>query len=98
MIELIKQDKEEETSMFFDHGRCVNMVFPDDPQGWTPLHFAARHGSLSIVIGLISRGAGINPTDQNLKTPLSVAVESGHTALARSLIELGCEIDTRDKF
>jgi ankyrin repeat protein len=82
--------------LFFDHGADVNMILPKDPQGWTPLHFAARYGALSIVIGLISRGAGINPTDNNLKTPLSVAVENGHTAMARSLIELGCDIETKD--
>lgn len=38
----------------------------------------------------------MNPTDTNLKTPLCIAIESGKTALARSLIEFGCEIDTRD--
>lgn len=98
LVELIKQDNEEEASLFFDHGCDVNMVLPEDPLGWSPLHHAARHSSLSIVIGLISRGAGINPTDTGLKTPLSVAVENGQTALARSLIEFGCDIDTRDSF
>lgn len=41
-------------------------------------------------------GAGVDPTDNNLKTPLCVAIENGRTAIARSLIELGSDIESRD--
>ena len=83
-------------SNFFDHGIDANLFFPEDAQGWTPMHYAAKNGSLSVVLALISRGAGVDPPDINLRTPLFVAIENGKTAVARSLIELGAEIDARD--
>jgi ankyrin repeat protein len=39
------------------------------------MHYAAKHGALNVVIGLISRGAGVDPPDNSLKTPLIVAIE-----------------------
>jgi ankyrin repeat protein len=60
------------------------------------MHYAAKHGSLKVVLGLISRGAGVDPPDTNLKTPLFVAIEHNKTAVARSLIELGADIEARD--
>ena len=98
MIELIAKDNEDEVTMFFDHGVDVNIFFSDDPQGWTPMHHASKNGSLTVVLALISRGAGVDPPDNNLKTPLIVAIENGKTAVARSLIELGADIEARDSF
>jgi len=46
MIEMIAKDNDEEVSLFFDHGSDVNMQYPEDPQGWTPMHYAAKNGSL----------------------------------------------------
>ena len=60
------------------------------------MHYAAKNGSLTVVLALISRGAGVDPPDVNLKTPLFVALENGKTAIARSLIELGADIEARD--
>ena len=36
-----------------------------DADQWTPMHYAAKNGSLSIVLALISRGAGVDPPDNN---------------------------------
>lgn len=72
------------------------MFFEGDTQGWTPMHHAAKNGAQNVVLALISRGAGVDPPDANLKTPLFVALESGKTALSRSLIELGSDIEARD--
>jgi hypothetical protein len=30
---------------------------------WTPMHYAAENGSLNVILVLVSRGAGIDPTD-----------------------------------
>jgi ankyrin repeat protein len=76
----------------------ANLFFPDDEQGWTPMHYAAKHGSLNVLLALISRGAGVDPPDSGLKTPLFVALEHRKTAVARSLIELGADIEARDTF
>lgn len=102
MVELIREDQEEEVSLYFDHGADVNMEIPEVDSGdnlnWTPMHFAAKHGSLKILLGLIGRGAGIDPTDRQDKTPLCVAIEHGKTAIARSFIELGSDIEAKDTF
>jgi len=104
MVELIKEDMEEEVSLYFDHGADVNMEISEADSGdaacaaWTPMHFAAKNGALKVLLGLIGRGAGIDPTDRQDKTPLCVAIESGKTAIARSFIELGSDIEARDSF
>ena len=76
LIKDIEDDNEEQASLFFDHGIDANLFFPDDTEGWTPMHYAAKAGSLNVLIGLISRGAGVDPPDNNLKTPLIVAIEN----------------------
>jgi ankyrin repeat protein len=60
------------------------------------MHYAAKYGSLNVLLGLIGRGAGVDPPDVNLKTPLCVAIENNKTSVARSLIELGADIENRD--
>ena len=96
---------EEEVSQYFDHGADVNMEFKEADIGsettsksWTPMHFAAKNGALKVLLALVGRGAGIDPTDSHDKTPLCVAIENGRTAIARSFIELGSDIEARDTF
>ena len=57
------------------------------------MHFAAGNGSHNSVLALISRGAGLDPPDVNLKTPLMISIENGKTKVAKSLIELGADIE-----
>jgi len=40
---------------------------------WTPLHYAARHGHLSVVEYLVNQKADINARDSNGKTALGQA-------------------------
>lgn len=41
LIKCIQEDNEEEVSYFFDHGVDANLFFPEDPFGFTPMHYAA---------------------------------------------------------
>ena len=93
---MICEDNEDETNLFFDHGMDVNLFFANDPEGWTPMHYAAKSGALTIVLALVSRGAGVDPPDNNCKSPLIVAIENNKPAVARSLIELGADIENKD--
>lgn len=90
---MVCEDNEEQTNLFFDHGIDVNLFFANDTDGWTPMHYAAKSGSLNIVLALVSRGAGVDPPDNHCKTPLMVAIENNKAAVARSLIELGADIE-----
>ena len=65
---------------------------------WTPMHFAAENGSLNVILVLVSRGAGIDPTDSFERTPLMIAIENNKSAVARSLIELGADIENTDVY
>jgi len=60
------------------------------------MHYAAENGSLNVILAMVSRGAGIDPTDEFLRTPLMIAIENNKSAVARSLIELGADIENTD--
>ncbi|CDW91449.1 achain crystal structure of engineered northeast structural genomics consortium target [Stylonychia lemnae] len=96
LIQEIQNDNEQQSSLFFDHGIDVNVFFNNDVEGWTPMHYAAKHGALNVVIALISRGAGVDPPDVNLKTPLIIAIENNKFTVARSLIEFGADVEAKD--
>ena len=63
---------------------------------WTPMHYAGENGSINAALALVSRGAGIDPTDDFERTPLMIAIENNKSAVARSLIELGSNIENTD--
>lgn len=65
-------------------------------EDWTPMHYAAENGCLNVILTLVSRGAGIDPTDTFERTPLMIAIENNKSAVARSLIELGADIELTD--
>ena len=57
------------------------------------MHFAAKNGSHNSILALVSRGGGLDPPDNQLRTPLMLAIECGKTKVAKSLIELGADIE-----
>jgi RNA polymerase sigma factor (sigma-70 family) len=57
--------------------------------GWTALHYAAAYGFEEIVILLIKRGAGLQVTDEQGKTPLYVALEANQNQTAEILRQHG---------
>ena len=60
------------------------------------MHYASENGSLNVILAMVSRGAGIDPTDDFERTPLMISIEYHKTAVARSLIELGADIENTD--
>jgi len=62
------------------------------------IHNAVRSGDMEKVKTLLAGHAEwLNDPDQNQKTPLHLALESGHIDIARYLIELGADINLKDK-
>jgi ankyrin repeat protein len=62
------------------------------------IHNAVRSGDLEKVKALLERRAEwLNSPDQNQKTPLHLALESGHAAIARYLVDQGADINLKDK-
>jgi len=64
--------------------------------GWTPLHWASRVGSLDIVRLLAKYGANVNVKDRWGTTPLMLTVVGENRGAAETLIELGADIDARN--
>jgi len=62
------------------------------------IHDAVRSGDLAKVKTLLRRHAEwLNSPDQNQKTPLHLALESGHAEIAKHLIDQGADINSKDK-
>lgn len=68
-----------------------------DREGFTPLHFAARHGKLSCIRLLLELGADIErKTFAQKCTPLMTAIYHGHHKASMLLLELGADVNSRD--
>lgn len=63
-----------------------------------PLHRACRHGHEEVVQYFINQGQDINIVlNENKKTPLFYAIDSGRLSLVLKLLKNGAEIDHRDE-
>jgi ankyrin repeat protein len=79
-------------------GRAQNLPKGVLPGGMTPLHYAAREGSLEVARMLIAAGAGVNQVEANGTSPLVVAILNNHLDVARFLLERGADVNTADGF
>ncbi len=79
--------------LLLSHGADVNARNRD---GWTPLHYACRHGQTDIVCLLLDAGAEVNAKENNGSTPLSLACLNGHFELTRLLLEKGADVTAKD--
>jgi ankyrin repeat protein len=71
-----------------------------DYEKWTPLHSAAYHGDLEVVLKLIEYGADIHAQDEDGKTPLYVASEGLYLKdpiIIRLLLERGADVNAQTK-
>ena len=64
------------------HGADVNVETPD---GWTPLHFAAKYGREDLVKTLLMARANVRMKTRSGLTAYDYANLEGHTAIARRL-------------
>jgi ankyrin repeat protein len=76
-----------------NNGALVNLQVRN---GWTALHYAAHHGNIPGINLLICAGCDINLRNIYGMTALFTAMESGHLALAKLLIDHGGIYKTND--
>ncbi len=79
---------------------------PDIPQGinlrqrygWTPLHWAARHGQTSEIARLLDSGTAIETREHMQRTPLHLATMGGHRDAVELLLARGADVNARDRW
>jgi len=59
--------------------------------GWTPLHYAATHGHISVMNLLLDNHAYIDAASPNGSTPLMMAALYGTPAAVKVLLEAGAD-------
>ena len=68
-----------------------------NPEGWTPLAYAASSGQVEVVRYLIEVGAKVDAASANGTTPLMMAARGGHAATIDLLLAKGADINHRNE-
>ena len=62
---------------------------------YTPLHLAARDGTLSVFERLLAKGADISATDFNGRTAIHKAAMGGRASVIEKILDIGDDIDVK---
>ena len=84
-------------ALLLDRGAKLDV--PDERTGRNLLHLAVLSGSLDVVDQLVTRGAPLNQTDNDGRTPLYYAASYGHQRVYSRLLQSGAivtdDVETR---
>ncbi len=76
--------------------RLIAMGGDVNKPGWTPLHYAATNGHLSVMTLLLEEHAYIDATSPNGTTPLMMAAHYGTQLAVKLLLEAGADAGVRN--
>jgi ankyrin repeat protein len=76
-----------------NEGAYVDARYPA-AGSWTSLMIASYNGFDDMALMLLLKGANLNLTDDNGRTPLRLATESGHASICRLLLDNGANINS----
>jgi len=83
----------EQTRLLLRHN--PNLVFAKNKEGFTALHYAARHGYVEIAKLLLAEKADVNAKASKGATPLQYAVWYGHTETVQLLLSSNADTEVR---
>jgi ankyrin repeat protein len=84
----------EETRLLLSHN--PNLVFAKNREGFTALHYAARHGYVEIAKLLLAERADVNAKTGKGDTPLHYAAWYGHKETVQLLLSSNADVGVRD--
>ncbi|MDQ6891103.1 MAG: ankyrin repeat domain-containing protein [Acidobacteriota bacterium] len=73
-----------------------DLNLPDDA-GDTPLHLAAMHCRMPVIVFLVTKRAAVNRKDRGGATALHLAAQEGCLPAVTSLLGSGAKVNARDK-
>lgn len=68
-----------------------------DQHGWAPLHYSASSGNLEACKALLEARGDLEAQLPDLSTPLMLAAEEGHMAVAGCLLDRGAWAEQKDE-
>lgn len=68
------------------------------PELFTPLHYTAQEGNLTLCRAMLEKGAFVDPRDSRNLTPLACAATQGHLDVCNLLLEFGADPDSKANF
>lgn len=96
MIKAIEDDDDETMLMMHNHGAKAE-TFLDKKKERRPLHFIAINSSVRCLLILMGKGLEeLDPVDTDGDTPLQISIKNNSNIIAKSMIELGCDLESRD--
>lgn len=96
MICAIEDDDDDTMLKMFNHGAKAE-AYLNKKLKQKPLHYIAKNGSVRCLLILMGKGLEeLSPEDSEGDTPLNMAIRNNQTIIAKSLVELGADIEARD--
>jgi len=74
-------------------GKGVSLELKADSYGWTPVHFAADGGKVTMLEYLVSKGANINQLTLDGKSAYNIAAARNHSEAMDAILKLGGKTD-----
>lgn len=93
--EAFRRGHKEMVNGLLENGESVGAKNAKNAYGRTLLHTAAINGNLEMVQFLLLKGADMDTSDDDKRTPLFTAVECGAMPVVRALLTSGADINVR---
>lgn len=74
---------------------CVD-IDQGDPEGWTPLVYAAKDNRWRVVKVLLENGADLSVVADECYTALIIGAQAGHVTVVKLLVEAGADKEQKD--
>eukprot|EP00854_Cymbomonas_tetramitiformis_P008563 gene8563-10164_t len=93
LLKAVRSGDAAATKDLLDRGANPNAAAEQDPEGRTPLHWAALEGFAAIVELLLAKGADLHIRDRFGDPALTCAIKEDHAATVETLLKAGAQVN-----